>query len=123
MLDASAILAFLYLEPGHGTVARILAGSAVSAVNLCEVAAKLSELGLTGSEIRSEIFALGMDVVSFDEPIAYQAAELRLQTRRHGLSLGDRACLATAASRGAVAVTADRAWSRLKVGVKVKVVR
>ncbi|MFV2000241.1 MAG: hypothetical protein ACC654_07750 [Acidimicrobiia bacterium] len=42
---------------------------------------------------------------------------------RYGLSLGDRACLATAAELGVPAVTADRMWSDLDLGVDVISIR
>ncbi len=44
-------------------------------------------------------------------------------TQPLGLSLGDRACLALALGRQIPAVTADRTWARLKIGVPVQVIR
>ncbi len=35
---------------------------------------------------------LGLEVVAFDEPLAYATGYLRPATRARGLSLGDRAC-------------------------------
>jgi PIN domain nuclease of toxin-antitoxin system len=40
-----------------------------------------------------------------------------------GLSLGDRACLALARMRRLPAVTADRAWARLDLGIAIELVR
>ena len=40
-----------------------------------------------------------------------------------GLSLGDRACLALARARSVPALTADRTWSRLELGISIEVVR
>ena len=54
---------------------------------------------------------------------AYIAASLRPATRAKGLSLGDRACLALAIERGVPALTADRAWMELDVGVDVRLIR
>jgi PIN domain nuclease of toxin-antitoxin system len=48
---------------------------------------------------------------------------LRSATRSAGLSLGDRACLALAERLGMVALTADRAWGTLQVGIQVDVIR
>jgi ribonuclease VapC len=39
------------------------------------------------------------------------------------LSLGDRACLSLAGGLGAVAVTTDRRWTVLDLGVSVRAVR
>jgi PIN domain nuclease of toxin-antitoxin system len=44
-------------------------------------------------------------------------------TRGHGLSLGDRACLALARTLGATALTTDRAWRAVDVGVAIEVIR
>jgi PIN domain nuclease of toxin-antitoxin system len=123
VLDASAVLALVHGEPGHQEVVRLLGDAAISSVNLSEVAAKLIEKGLAIESIRPDLLALGLEVVPFDEALAFRTAELRPATRRSGLSLGDRVCLATAEMISAVAVTADRSWSTLKVPVKVQVLR
>jgi PIN domain nuclease of toxin-antitoxin system len=44
-------------------------------------------------------------------------------TRAAGLSLGDRACLALARERRIPALTADRAWSHLQLGIEIQTVR
>jgi PIN domain nuclease of toxin-antitoxin system len=95
----------------------------ISAVNLSEVASKLAERGAREDSIRDILGELGLSAVPFDETLAYRAASLRRSTQALGLSLGDRACLATAALLGVRAVTADRAWEKLKLPVKVVVVR
>ena len=117
------MLALLNRESGHQQVAGLLADGALSTVNLCEVAAKLRDKGLSLSSIRPDLLALGLEVIDFGESIAFRAAEMRPSTRHVGLSLGDRACLATAATLGAIAVTSDRTWGRLNLGVKVRIVR
>jgi ribonuclease VapC len=48
---------------------------------------------------------------------------LLLPTMPSGLSLGDRACLALARLRDLPAVTADRAWAKLDLGIPIEVVR
>jgi PIN domain nuclease of toxin-antitoxin system len=45
VLDASAVLALLYREPGHGQVAGLLPGAMVSTVNWAEIVAKLGQRG------------------------------------------------------------------------------
>jgi ribonuclease VapC len=40
-----------------------------------------------------------------------------------GLSFGDRACLALAKSLVAPALTADRSWARLDLGIAIEVIR
>ena len=123
ILDASAVLAYLHQEHGHETIRELLNETAISAVNLSEAAAKLREQGASEEQAREILSALGLSVVPFDEGMAYRAASLRLLTRRSGLSLGDRACLATAEALNLPAVTSDRSWSALKLPVKIQTVR
>ncbi|RZK82775.1 MAG: hypothetical protein EOO66_26385 [Methylobacterium sp.] len=54
---------------------------------------------------------------------AGSADKPRAATARHGLSLGDRACLALAQTRRTTALTTDRAWSRLDIDVVVEQAR
>lgn len=116
ILDASAILAVLNGERGEKKVIPILAESAVSSVNLTEVAAKLFETGMDESNARLAVSVLGIgEVVDFTEDLAWEAARLRSLTKQYGLSLGDRACLALAIKLKVPAVTADKEWSKLKL--------
>lgn len=123
VLDASALLALIHREPGHELVSASLEGAAISAVNLAEVATKLLQRGLLKAQIRENIAALNLKVVPFDEALALEAAGLHAATKDAGLSLGDRACLASARRLGVAALTTDRQWTRLRVGVRVQVVR
>jgi PIN domain nuclease of toxin-antitoxin system len=123
-LDASALLALLHGEPGHEEVARALAARAViSAVNLAEVVGKLAEAGMPEESIREALEGLELDVVAFDRGLAYRAGLLRPATRALGLSLGDRACLALAAFGEREALTADRSWGSLDLGIPVRQIR
>jgi ribonuclease VapC len=122
VLDASALLALLQDEPGAGRVLESLPGALISSVNLSEVVAKLSELGMPEADIRTAL-SLGLDVIPFDASLAFDAGLLRTATRSAGLSLGDRACLALAESRSLPALTTDRAWARLDLDVTIEVVR
>jgi ribonuclease VapC len=123
VLDASALLALLNAEPGSRLVEENLSGAAMSAVNLSEVVAKLAERGMPEPEMRAAIDGLGLDIRSFDAEMAYAAGSLRPATRSLGLSLGDRACLSLARSLRAPALTTDRGWKKLRIGVKVRTLR
>ena len=123
VLDASAILAYLVGESGFRDVEKLLDDAAVSAVNIAEVASKLAERGAPPDRIRQTIQALGVEVIPCDEMIAYRIGDLRESTKALGLSLGDRACLATALQYNVRAVTADRQWKTLKVGARIHVIR
>lgn len=123
VLDASAILAYLGGESGFREVEKVLDQAAVSAVNIAEVASKLAERGAPADRIRQTIQALGVDVIPCDETVAYRIGDLRRSTKDLGLSLGDRACLATALQYDVRAITADRCWKTLKVGARIHVIR
>lgn len=123
VLDASAVLAVLNGEPGEKKVIPLLAESAISAVNLTEVGAKLLEAGMDEASAQIAVSVLGIgEVTDFDEELAWETAKLRPVTKQHGLSLGDRACLALAIKLNVPAVTADKQWSKLKI-CKVVVIR
>jgi PIN domain nuclease of toxin-antitoxin system len=121
--DASAVLAALKNERFDNIDPRRLVRATISAVNLCEVRTKLHDDGLNEGQANAAVSAMNLRVVSFDEPQARIAAGLRLLTRRAGLSLGDRACLALGERLGYPVVTADRIWASLGLGVEVVVIR
>jgi ribonuclease VapC len=123
VLDASALLAVLRSEAGRERVEPVLEGAVLGAVNLSEVVAKLIEDGVPEMAVREAIDPLELDIHPFDREQAYAAGALRRQTRSQGLAFGDRACLALAQRLGAIALTADRSWARLELGVSVELIR
>ena len=122
VLDASAVLALLFDEPGGEMVAHGLTASVISAVNLSEVMHKSLERGVGVESLREDLEALGVDVIAFDGDAAEETAGLRLVTGPAGLSLGDRACLALARKLDLPAVTADHAWAALDLANPIGVV-
>ncbi len=123
ILDASAVLAYLQRERGYPRVSSALAsGAGISAVNLAEVYAKLIERGLPAHEVCARLKSLGLKVLPFDEGDALESAALYQQARRLGLSLGDRACLASARRLRLPVLTADEVWTRMPA-VNVQVIR
>ncbi len=123
VLDASAVLAVLNGEPGEENVIPLLAESAIGSVNLTEVGAKLLEAGMDEGSAQIAVSVLGIgEVVDFDERLAWETAKLRPLTKKHGLSLGDRACLALAIKLKVPAVTADKEWAKIKL-CKVIIIR
>jgi PIN domain nuclease of toxin-antitoxin system len=123
VLDASALMAVLREEPGAAAVEAVLDHAAISAVNLSEVQAKLVERGTAAELAWSSLVDLDLEVIDFDVSQARVAGDLRSLTRAQGLSLGDRACLALAQALGLPAMTADRAWAGLAVGIEIRTVR
>lgn len=122
-MDSSAVLALAFAEPGSESLAPMLGDSAISAVNATEVMTRFVDRGEDPATAKDTFLAFGLDVVPFDLAQSASAAALRPATRSSGLSLGDRACLALAGLRGARAVTADRAWGDLDIGVEIEVIR
>lgn len=123
VLDASAVLAVLNGEPGEKKVIPILAESAISAVNLTEVGTKLLEAGMDEESAQIAVSVLGIgEVTNFDEELAWETAKLRPLTKKLGLSLGDRVCLALAMKLKVPAVTADKEWAKIKL-CKVVLIR
>lgn len=123
VLDASALLCLLFREPGADRVETRLTRALVSVVNYHEVFAKLTDRGVDSDEAKAMLAELDVEIVPVDREQADLGGALRPLTRKAGLSLGDRSCLALAQTRQAVAVTADRAWKGVETGIEIEVVR
>jgi ribonuclease VapC len=123
VLDASALLALVFNEPGARTVAEHLEGSILSAVNLSEVATKAAESGMPVDEARHVLQDFPCEIVPFDQEHAFLAATLRATTRSIGLSFGDRACLALGLRTGCPVVTADRGWDKCGLSLPIIQIR
>ena len=114
VLDSSAVLAVMLREKGHENVKDRFPESSISTVNLAEVLSKLAERDQLTEEDIQNFENLEIEIVAFDTKQAQKAAELRPLTKHLGLSLGDRSCLALAIQLDATAVTADKAWKKIK---------
>lgn len=123
VLDASALLAFLHDEPESDRVRQALEGAVVSAVNWAEVVQKSIQQRADVTGMREQFSEIGVIFEPFTPEQAEIAAHLWETTRRHGLSLADRACLALAMERKAPVLTADRTWGELGVGVEIQLLR
>ncbi|MET0371849.1 MAG: type II toxin-antitoxin system VapC family toxin [Sphingobium sp.] len=123
VLDASALLALMLDERGAARVEACLPDACVGAVNLSEVVAKLQERGVADGVIDESLTELDLRVVDFTQAQARMAGQLRMATKAHGLSLGDRACLALAANRGATALTTDTKWADIDIGIPIELAR
>jgi len=124
VLDASALLALTFGERGSDAVAAAIGGgAAMSTVNLAEAVARVVHVGQDGEAI-ARVWRRGpIDWVDFDANLATLSGLILPLTRHRGLSLGDRACLALAKQLRCPAVTADRAWLDVDVGVEIQLVR
>ena len=124
ILDASAVLAALYREPGADKLSpELLARALISAVNLAEVQSKLVSLGWDANKAWKDCAGIVDQVVPFTMEQAERTGDLVSTTRSSGLSLGDRACLALALELNAPVYTADRSWKNLKLAVPIHIIR
>jgi ribonuclease VapC len=122
-LDASALIALLRQEPGWETVDAALEHSVICAVNLTESIAKLIHKGGEPRLIERLLRDLALEVVPFDEELAWLSLDLCPLAWTHGISFADRACLALARHLKLCALTSDADWKRLGAGIPVTLFR
>lgn len=123
VLDASALLAYLQQEQGYLQVERILSTAFISTVNWCEVAQKLRSRYVDDMAVRENLAILGLRFIPFDLQHADKAAELWQITAPLGLSLGDRACLATGLIEKMPVMTADQIWQKIPLPLEINLIR
>ncbi len=116
-------MALIRREAGAGLVDACFPWAAISAVNQAEVQAKLVSAGIEEQLAWWHIAEVNCPTVPFDEEQARIAGSLVKIARPHGLSFGDRACLALAIHRHATAYTTDRTWKSLALPIRVEVIR
>lgn len=123
ILDASALLAVLLVEPGRENVEPHLMDAVISTVNLSEVFARALKAGVSADDTHWVLEGFDLTTISFSAEQAIETALLLPVTRHLGLSLGDRACLALAMETGFPVLTADRQWEGLDVGIDIRLIR
>ena len=123
VFDSSAILALLKMESGHEIVAKNLEQAVVSSVNFCEVVSFLSKKTQKQDEMIKFLRETFDCIEDFNIEQAIIAGSFISVTKDYGLSLGDRACLALAKYKNIPVLTADKAWSKLNLGIKIKLIR
>lgn len=123
VIDSSAVLANIAGEPGAEIVQTEGKDAMISAVNFAEIITKLIEFGLSPDEARFAAERGGFEIIPVDQQRASLAGMLHAKTRRTGVSLGDRFCLALAQETGHPVLTSDRRWATLDLGVEVVLIR
>jgi ribonuclease VapC len=123
VLDASAVLALMFEEPGHDIVSAHRIGSMISTVNLGEVLTRLVERGQSLEESLTLVTPLRLTAIDHSQSHAAISASLRPATKHLGLSYGDRACLSLAIEQQRTILTTDRVWGDLNLGIDIQVIR
>ena len=123
MIDASAVLAYLFGERGEDEV-RIWMdrGAAISTANVQEVMAKLIDRGTAREEARADVELLALDVAELTLADAEEAAAMIALTKPRGLSAGDRCCLALGRRLGLPVVHAEQRWQELAEDLRLDLV-
>jgi PIN domain nuclease of toxin-antitoxin system len=124
VFDASAMLALIQGEQGADKLTdEILNRAVASAVNLAEVQSKL----VKASNDPDRAWSAALSAISSVEPYTSEqariAGSLIAATEKHGLSLGDRSCLALAIMLKASVYTTEQTWKNLKLGIPIHVIR
>lgn len=123
ILDSSALLALIADEKGAETVAHYLSGAKMSTVNISESITTLINKGATFKEAETIVDSLVHDRIAFSDAQSKIAANIVTDTKKFGLSLGDRACLSLAIMENLPVLTADKIWSNLNLDIKIMLIR
>jgi PIN domain nuclease of toxin-antitoxin system len=127
VLDASSVIALINREKGCEIVEKYLEEAIISTVNFAEVISVVNRELFKSEADRIEGLKLITDtlpqIIDFDVNQAIISGELDSITKKYGLSLGDRACLALAKYKNIPVLTADKTWSKLNLGIKIKLIR
>jgi PIN domain nuclease of toxin-antitoxin system len=123
VIDSSIVLAVLRNEEGDRLAAEFAMGADMSSVNLAEIVTKCVEYGIDPNEALQYVAGRNINVVEFGFADSVLAGQLWKVAPKGKLSLGDRACIATAARLGATAITADRIWAELDLPCPVELIR
>ena len=123
VVDASALLALLFDEPGAQAVAEVIAeGATASTVNLAEVATVLTSNHRDPNRVLEAVRAQ-VELAPFSAADALAVAALYPQVSGRGTPLGHRACWALAQRLDAPAVTAGHLWIGLSLDIAVQLIR
>ena len=94
-------------------IENIIASSAISSVNLSELVAVLARSGISDIDIDEMVKDIVSEIIPFCEDTSIKAGKLLTITKPYGLSLGDRACIATGNYYKLEIYTTDKVWLKL----------
>ena len=119
VFDSSALIMLFAKEPGYEKVREYLRHSVISSVNIAEIYKYCIEMqGLSEDDCRSLIHLTGIKIIDFCEEQALISARITEETKKHDLSLGDRACIALGVFKNYKILTCNKIWGKVKVDAK-----
>jgi PIN domain nuclease of toxin-antitoxin system len=121
VFDSSVVLAAILGESGDDLVFDRIAEAMISSANVAEVYTYAAINAFPTDAIDALFADTGIEVIPMSHDHAVLAGRLAAVTRRAGLSLGDRACLALASERDAEVLTADRVWVAFADDLRLKI--
>ena len=123
VLDSSAVIALVRREQGWERVNAALQHSVISAITLTESMTKLIRRGGESRLVERLLRALGLEVIPWDEELAWASRDLCPLAWTNGISFADRACLTLARHLDLTAMTGDAEWKKPSHGVRVSLFR
>jgi PIN domain nuclease of toxin-antitoxin system len=123
VIDSSVLLAAINKESGGDKLVAYLNDSVIPVTTYTEVVTRLLDAEMPFDEAERLMSGFRLPAIDVTLALAKRAAEFRSVTRAYGLSIGDRICLAVAESLGATAVTADRQWAGVRLGIPIELIR
>lgn len=109
-------------KKGSDAAAATIADARICTINDAEVVTHFIHLVMPEREVDAVLDPLPMTIVPADKALAQMAGRLRAVTAGHGLSLGDRFCLALAQRDGLPAWTRNQSWKAVAEADQTKVV-
>ncbi len=120
IFDASSLIAVITKEKGYEDIKPYLPSAIMSTVNVSEVYKYCIETqDMTKDECKLMLKISSIEISPFTDEEALISASLIAHTKKHGISLADRACLALSISTGFPIVTCDRIWQKLNLDVQI----
>jgi ribonuclease VapC len=121
VVDSSVILAAILGEAGGDVVYERIDEAVISAVNVAEVYTYAAVNNFSTVSIDAFFADTHIEIAVLSHQSAVKTGLLAAITKKAGLSLGDRACLALALERNAEVLTADRPWKKLEGELKLNI--
>lgn len=125
LFDSSVIIAILRKEDGYRNGEASVDRGAISAINWAEVSGFLGKNNAPKEIIQQTLAKYPLKVLPFEENLVVPTGHLAAGRKHLGLSLGDRACLATAIAHHLPVLTADRVWKDMEaeLGLDIQLIR